>query len=138
GCQQRASLQSVQVPFGLVDPDPHALISSWHDRGIGVIARGAFGGGFLKDSLTESELRALTPKCDWIFALRVLAQQHQRTILELALQYSLRAQSVGVTLLGMRTVDHVRENLRYYNAAALTDEEFAACSLLARNSSKLA
>lgn len=131
GCASRASFQTLQVPVGLVDPDTRALMPAWHDRGIGVIARGAFGGGILKESLTESDLRELTPKCDWILELRQLAKQSGRSVLELALQYSLRDASVSVTLLGMHTVDHVRTNIRYCDAAPLSDDEYAACAQLA-------
>ncbi|MBC7841921.1 MAG: aldo/keto reductase [Gemmatimonadaceae bacterium] len=131
GCASRRAFHTLQVPVGLVDPDTRALMPAWQERGIGVIARGAFGGGILKESLTETELRALTPKCDWILELRQLAKQGGRSVLELALQFSLRDASVGVTLLGMHTVDHVRKNVRYCDAAPLSDDEYAACVQLA-------
>jgi len=130
-CVESSTVQTAQVPFGLVDPDPRQRLSAWDQQGIGVIARGAFGGGILKDALTERELRELTPKCDWILALRALALQSQRSVLELALQYSLCAPAVSVTLLGMRTVEHVRQNLQRYAVAPLSDDEFAACERLA-------
>jgi aryl-alcohol dehydrogenase-like predicted oxidoreductase len=137
-CLLRTNLACAQVPFGLIDPDRNALIPGWHERGVGVIARGAYGGGFLKDSLSPDELRKLTPKSEWIVALRDIAMERQRSLLELALQFSLRANGVSVTLLGMRTVEHVRENLRYYNSPSLTDDEYVACSELAVQHAHLA
>jgi len=82
--------------------------------------------------LTESELRQRTPKCDWILALRRLAAERQRSMMDLALQYCLRTPGIAVTLLGMRTVEHVRDNIRAYQAKPLTDEEFVACAELQR------
>ena len=123
----RAMLHSVQVPFGLLDPDRHNALRSWRERGIGVISRGCYGGGLLKESLTEADLRQRTPKADWILGLRRFAQERERSLLEVALQYALRTPGVGVTILGMHTLEHVRENLRHYAGAPLSDDELAAC-----------
>ncbi len=130
GVVRRGTVETLQGPFGLLDPDPRGLLSALEAQGIGVIARGCFGGGLLKESLTESELRQRTPKCDSILALRRFAAERQRSMLELAVQYCLRTPGIGVTLLGMRTVEHVRENMRYCDAPPLTDDEFAECTRL--------
>jgi len=127
---QRGTFNSVQGPFGLLDPDANGLLQGWYDLRLGVIVRGCFGGGLLKDSLSVDELRHLTPKYDSIIALRRIAEERQRPMLELALQYCLRTPGIGVTLLGMRTEEHVRQNMRYYDAAPLTDDELAACNRL--------
>ncbi len=127
---RRGTLHSLQGPFGLLDPDLHGFLPAWCDQGIGVIARGSFGGGLLKESLTETQLRQQTPKCDWILALRRLAADWNRPMMELALQYCLRTPGIAVTLLGMRTVEHVRDNIRCYDARPMTDEEFAAIAKL--------
>ncbi len=128
----RGTLHSIQGPFGLLDPDPNSLLASWQAQGIGVIARGSFGGGLLKETLSETELRQRTPKHEWILALRALAAKRERSMMDLALQYCLRTPGIAVTLLGMRTVEHVRDNLRAYGAKPLTDDEFVACTELSR------
>jgi aryl-alcohol dehydrogenase-like predicted oxidoreductase len=121
----------VQGPYGLLDPDSHGLLDAWQSHTLGVIARGCFGGGLLKESLTEAELRERTPKADAILGLRRMAAEHQRSTLELAVQFCLRTPGIGVMLLGMRTVEHVRQNLRYYDTPPLSDGEFAQCLTLA-------
>ena len=121
----------VQTPFGLLDLEAlDALLPQAETQGVGVIARGCFGGGLLKDSLTEAELRDLTPKAAQILEFRRLANQQNRPILELALQFVLKAPAVSVTLLGMRTEAHLESNLRYYDANPLADSEYAVISSL--------
>src|SRR5262249_19809590 len=98
------------------------------ERGVGIIARGCFGGGLLKDTLTEPQLKEMNPKWPQILAYRRLAAQQGRPILEMALQFSLRIPPVSVTLLGMRTESHLTDNLRYYAASPLTEAEYEKLS----------
>jgi aryl-alcohol dehydrogenase-like predicted oxidoreductase len=124
-CLQVPGISSVQLPFGLLDLEAlDSLLSRAEERGVGVIARGCFGGGLLKETLTEPELKEQTPKWPQILAFRRIAAQHHRPLLEMALQFSLRTASVSVTLLGMRTEAHLSDNLRYYAAPPLTDAEY--------------
>lgn len=125
-CLEVPAIASVQLPFGLLDLEAlDSFLASAERRGAAVIARGCFGGGLLKESLTEAELQEQTPKWPQILAFRKLAQEQGRSILEMALQFSLRAPAVSTTLLGMRTTDHIATNLRYYSAPPLTDAEYA-------------
>ena len=118
---------SLQLPFGLLDLEPlDSVLAKAAAQGVGVIARGCFGGGLLKDSLTEAELEAATVKWTRILAYRLLAEKQKRPLLEIALQFSYRTPAVGVTLLGMRTEAHLTGNLRYYAAPPLTDAEYAS------------
>ena len=43
----------------------------------------------------------------------------------MALQFCRATAGVNVTLLGMRTADHLRENLRYFASRPLADAEYA-------------
>lgn len=114
---------SVQMPFGLLDLDAlDSVFAQAEARGVGVIARGCFGGGLLKESLTEAELQATTPKWPQILAYREIARQENRPLLEIALQFALRAPAISVTLLGMRTESHLAANLAYYAASPIRAE----------------
>ncbi len=124
-CLRYPQIASVQMPFGLLDLEAlDTALAQAEERGVGVIARGCFGGGLLKESLTESELKETTPKWPQILAYRREAAQQGRPILAIALQFALRAPAIAVTLLGMRTETHLAENLRYYAAPPLTDAEY--------------
>ena len=126
-CLQYPAISSVQMPFGLLDLEGiDAVLSQPEIAAKGIIARGCFGGGLLKETLTEAELKQMTPKWPQILGYRRLAEEHGRSILEMALQFSLCAPNISVTLLGMRTEAHLATNLRYYAAPPLTDQEYAA------------
>lgn len=126
-CLKHHAVASLQMPFGLLDLEAlDSVLECAGQKGIGVIARGCFGGGLLKESLTEAELKAQTPKWPQILAFRQIAAQQNRSILEMALQFALRSPAISVTLLGMRTESHLTENLHYYAASPLTQVEFAA------------
>lgn len=122
---QHPEISSVQMPFGLLDLEAlDAALPQAQERGAGVIARGCFGGGLLKETLTEAQLQEQTPKWPRILAYRRLAAQQGRPILEMALQFALRVPSISVTLLGMRTETHLAQNLRAFQATPLTDTEY--------------
>ena len=124
-CLDMEGLASLQMPFGLMDRQ--ALLDGVFDkvseRQLGIIARGCFGGGALKQSLTEAELRASEPQWERALQIKRLAAQMQRPALEAALQFALSIERISVTILGMRTPEHVATNLLYYAAKPLSNDE---------------
>jgi aryl-alcohol dehydrogenase-like predicted oxidoreductase len=124
-CLALEGVSSVQLPFGLLDLEAlDGVLQALSDRQFGVIARGCFGGGLLKEALSEAELRAMEPKWERILLLRRLSARLKRTPLEAALQLSLRVREISVTILGMRNTRHLASNLEYYSSKGLSDEEF--------------
>lgn len=125
-CLQYPEIATIQMPFGLLDLEAlDSTLPQAEARGVGVIARGCFGGGLLKETLTEQSLKETTAKWPQILAYRRIAAGQGRPLLEMALQFCLRAPGVSVTLLGMRTEAHLTDNLRYYSAPPLTDAQYA-------------
>jgi aryl-alcohol dehydrogenase-like predicted oxidoreductase len=123
-CLDMEGLASLQMPFGLMDPQAlDGVFDKVSERQLGVIARGCFGGGALKQSLTEAELRASEPQWERALQIKRIAEQLQRSALEAALQFALSIERISVTILGMRTPEHVATNLQYYAAKALSNEE---------------
>jgi aryl-alcohol dehydrogenase-like predicted oxidoreductase len=92
-------------------------------RRYGIIVRGCFGGGALKESLTEADLRAMEPQWERALQIRQLAERMHRSSLEAALQFSLGVDRISVTILGMRTPQHLAANMQFYGAKPLSDEE---------------
>jgi aryl-alcohol dehydrogenase-like predicted oxidoreductase len=123
-CLDMEGIASLQMPFGLMDLQAlDGVFDQVCERQLGIIARGCFGGGALKQSLTEAELRASEPQWERALQIRRLAEQMQRSPLEAALQFSLSIESISVTILGMRTPEHVAANLQHYAAKPLSNEE---------------
>jgi aryl-alcohol dehydrogenase-like predicted oxidoreductase len=118
----------VQLGFGLLDLEAldQGTLASAGARGLAIIARGCFGGGLLKESLDEAQLKAATSKWQRVLALRSLSKSLGRSLLDTALQFCLATPAVSVTLLGMRIESQLRDNLRYAQAPPLNGEEYAA------------
>jgi aryl-alcohol dehydrogenase-like predicted oxidoreductase len=123
-CLDMEGIASLQLPFGLMDLEAlDGVFGKVSKRQFGIIARGCFGGGALKQTLTEADLRAIEPKWERVLQIRQLSEQRQRSALEAALQFSLGIEQISVTILGMRTPQHLAANLRYYTAKPLSTEE---------------
>jgi aryl-alcohol dehydrogenase-like predicted oxidoreductase len=123
-CLGMEGIASLQIPFGLMDQEAlDGVLEKVSERQYGIITRGCFGGGALKQSLTEADLRAIEPKWERVLQIRRLAEQMQRSPLEAALQFSLSIERISVTILGMRTPQHLAANLQYYAAKPLSNEE---------------
>jgi aryl-alcohol dehydrogenase-like predicted oxidoreductase len=127
-CLSAPGISSVQLGFGLLDLEAleQGTLAAAAARGLGIIARGCFGGGLLKDSLDGAQLKAATPKWQRILALRSLSKNTGRPLLDTALQFCLGTPAVSVTLLGMRVENHLRENLRHVEAPPMNAEEYMA------------
>lgn len=124
-CLDMEGLASLQMPFGLMDLQAleDGVFDKVSERELGIIARGCFGGGALKQSLTEADLRSVEPQWERALQIKRIAEQMQRSPLEAALQFALSIERISVTILGMRTPEHVATNLQYYAAKPLSDEE---------------
>ncbi len=127
-CVSAPGISSLQVGFGLLDPEAldQGTLATASARGLGIIARGCFAGGLLKDGLDTAQLEAATPKWQRILSLRALSKRMDRSLLDMALQFCRGTPAVGVTLLGMRTESHLSANLHHYAARPLNAEEYAA------------
>ena len=129
-CIRMEGIASVQIPFGVMDPEAlNGVFDEVAGRQYGIITRGCFGGGALKQSLTETELRAIEPRWERVLRIGRLAEKMQRSPLEVALQFALGEERISVTILGMRTPEHLAANLRYYAAKRLSSGEKGELSI---------
>jgi aryl-alcohol dehydrogenase-like predicted oxidoreductase len=121
-------ISSLQIGFGLLDMQAldEGTLAAASARGLGIIARGCYGGGLLKDGVDAERLKAATPKWKRILALRSFSKSVDRPVLEVALQFCRSTPGISVTLLGMRVEDHLRDTLRNAEGGPLTAAEFAA------------
>jgi aryl-alcohol dehydrogenase-like predicted oxidoreductase len=126
-CLQTPGISSLQIGFGLLDLEAldQGTLAAAGARGLGVIARGCYGGGLLKDGVDAEALKAMTPKWERILALRAISRDTGRPVLELAQQFCRSTPQVSVTLLGMRIEGHLTDSLRHVDSARLSAAEYA-------------
>jgi aryl-alcohol dehydrogenase-like predicted oxidoreductase len=111
------------MPCGLLDLEATGdALDHAQRQGVGVIARGCFGGGLLKESLTEAELKERTEKWPQVLEFRKIAAEIKQPIMEMALQFALAGPSVSVAILGMHSCKHVEQNLKYAAAEPMGEE----------------
>lgn len=123
---EQEHLSSVQIPFGLLDLEAKPeVLSSIAERGVALIARGAFGGGLLKASLEPEWLRKNTEKWARIARFHQIAAGAGRSIYALALHYVLQQREVSSVLLGMHTEGHLDTNLRCFSEEPLAPSTLA-------------
>jgi aryl-alcohol dehydrogenase-like predicted oxidoreductase len=91
----------------------------------------------LKEGLDGAQLKAATPKWQRILAVRSLSKCANRSSLDMALQFCRGTPGVTVTLLGMRTEAHLRDNQRYFEAGRLSAQEYMGISHIKEAESKL-
>jgi aryl-alcohol dehydrogenase-like predicted oxidoreductase len=100
-----AAVSSVQVPFGLLDPDAaHDVIPTAHRSGRTVIVRGVLGAGLLG---AADAGEAHVDKAPLIGALRSLAADAGSTMLALAIGFVRSRPDVDVMLVGTTSTEHL-------------------------------
>jgi len=118
-------VDAVQVVYNLFDQDPEdELFPACREFGVAVIARVPFDEGSLTGTLTR---KTTWPEGDWrnlYFSREKLAETLDRvealqsdlpsgmSLPELALRFILSSPDVSTVIPGMRTVQHVEQNLR--------------------------
>jgi aryl-alcohol dehydrogenase-like predicted oxidoreductase len=120
-------ISSLQVPFNLVYQDAMRVVfPKAKAHSVAVIARSCYAAGLLGDGVPESTLRAADPNWTEFVRIRAISETLGRPLLETALQFSLAAEPIAVTIIGMRTRAHLRENLRNAAARPLSADELAS------------
>jgi D-threo-aldose 1-dehydrogenase len=105
---QCAAVSSVQVPFGLLDPEAGPdVIPAAHRSGRLVIVRGVFGAGLLGGGADAGEANA--HKVPLIDALRSLAAEAGTSMAALAVGFVRSRPDVDVILVGTTSAAHLGE-----------------------------
>jgi aryl-alcohol dehydrogenase-like predicted oxidoreductase len=126
------TVRSVQLPFSCIDQRASSeILPTATANGVGVISRSCFAAGLLVSSMSADELRDRTPDAEAIMVFRRVAATLGRSRQELALQFNLGVAGISVTIIGMRTEEHLRDVIRDATCPALTAEELRAVRALA-------
>jgi aryl-alcohol dehydrogenase-like predicted oxidoreductase len=126
GVTRHPAIGTIQLPYSAIDraAAEHAFPAA-STLGAGVISRSCYAAGLLVGDLPEAELRERTPDWPAIMRFREVAARLGRPRRELALQFNLSEPAIAVTIIGMRTTDHLDETLRSWSAPPLSAGERA-------------
>jgi aryl-alcohol dehydrogenase-like predicted oxidoreductase len=130
GIETFPSISAVEVPFNVIDQQALNILPTARTSGIGVISRSCFAAGLLTGA-ADALSRGPIAGNDAIAAFGAVAAKLGRSPKELALQFSLSVEGFAVTLVGMRTLAHLEENLECLSAPRLTESELTTLFSLA-------
>ncbi len=126
----RHPVSSVQVVFNLLDQEAaFKCLPIACERNIGVITRLPFAQGLLTDTRGITKAEQITTDRAQVAVRKAHAQQFrflatgQRTLAQAALQFVLQAKGISVTIPGMTSRLHLRENLKALEVAPLSAQE---------------
>jgi aryl-alcohol dehydrogenase-like predicted oxidoreductase len=126
GVTRHRAIGTIQVPYSAIDrAAADNAFTAAATLGAGLISRSCFAAGLLVGDLPDAELRERTPDAPAIIGFRELAARLGRSRRELALQFNLSEPAIAVTIIGMRTTDHLDETLRSWSAPPLSAGERA-------------
>lgn len=130
-CLRYPGISALQVGLSLLGQEIlEQVVPQAAAQGMALIARECFAGGLLTRPMDALRLEEFIPSEEARDAKRReltkyqrIADRHRRPLVETALQFVLSVDGLAVTLLGMRTAEHLRDNLRHLAAARLDADE---------------
>ena len=137
-----------QLRYNMLDSEPqHSVLPSLYNKGVGSIVYSPLAQGLLterysvtipKGSRAERSDSPFLSESDvhkhqaLITALSQLSKQRGQTLAQLAVSWCLRLESITSVLIGVSTVDQLKENLKACNNLQFTGEELNAIETLCR------
>ena len=130
-CLRYPEIASIQLRLSLLDQSALAdAIPQARSRGVALIARECFAGSLLAkpaDALNLEEIIAdeaeREAKRREILGYHRLAEQMDRTLPEMSLQFVLGVEGLSLALVGLRTETHLADNLRLLEGKPLSAVE---------------
>lgn len=138
----RSSIVSVMMQYSLLDRRPEEIMPLLTENQISVVTRGSVAKGFLTDKIlgirndqwegkeyldySTSDLKEL------IESIKAKLIHEERSLNDLALQFSLANKVVAAVVVGASTIEQVKDNARAVNSPALSKEELAYLQLVTK------
>gem|GEM_PF-844611 len=117
---QVAGLDTLQVPFGVLDPQASfELFPQATELGVEIWARGVLGGGLLSQAAAADARLESDPKWPLIQQLCTLARQAEVSVFRLGLEYARSFPEVSTVLVGVQSQRHLDDNLAMMSAAPI-------------------
>ena len=121
---KRSNIVSVMTQYSLLDRRPEeSTLQLLHENNIGVLVRGSVSSGLLIDkpakpylNLNESQVAAAAKAIQSV-------SSNERTAAQTAIQYVLKNPAVTAAVVGIRTMEQLKEAVKAIDKAPLTEEE---------------
>ncbi|CAN5698087.1 aldo/keto reductase [soil metagenome] len=126
-CIDSGDFQVVQVGYSLLDQQDGELITRARDRGIGVLIRGGFAGGWLTSRITAAPKEKIPSKAQ---ALLDLCGGDTTQLYSLALHFLGRHPGISSILVGTKSVQNLKQAIELIAKPAndeLLDRAIALC-----------
>src|SRR5262249_31751364 len=128
-CLRYPAISALQLPLNLLDQGAlEEAIPAARERGIALIGRQCYAGGFLARPLEALGLEVIDDPArreetrKTIFKLSATAEQSHRTLRAMALQFAMGVRGISVTLVGLHT--HAQLLALLADAASVTAPEW--------------
>jgi aryl-alcohol dehydrogenase-like predicted oxidoreductase len=118
------AVSTIQLPYGILDPEASGVIAEAHAAGRTVVARGVLGAGLLTDPDHPGRGSENAAKAAIADAIRALASARRLPVERLALWFVARRADVGTVVVGAGSRRHVDE-LAAAIASPVADEVMA-------------
>lgn len=121
---KKSNIISVMTQYSLLDRRPEEnTLQLLHDHNIGVLVRGSVASGLLIDkpakpylTLSESQVNAAAKAIESV-------SSNQRSSAQTAIQYVLKNPAVTAAVVGIRTMEQLKEAVETIDKEPLTEEE---------------
>lgn len=131
-CFQYPEISSLQIRLSLLEQSAcREVLPRAKRQGVGIIARECFAGGMLAKPLADVPADQISPDRPGqrgIVSFHAVVEPLGMPLPKAALHFVRQVEGVSVTLLGMRTREHLAENLALLAAAPLSESQRAALS----------
>ena len=121
---KKSNMVSVMTQYSLLDRRPEeSTLQLLHENNIGVVVRGSVASGLLIDKPAKAYLNHNeTEVANAVKAVRSISTP-ERNAAQIAIQYVLKNPAVTAAVVGMRTMEQLRDAVDAVNISELNDEK---------------
>jgi aryl-alcohol dehydrogenase-like predicted oxidoreductase len=121
---KRSSIVSVMTQYSLLDRRPEeSTLQLLHEHNIGVLVRGSLAQGLLVDKPAREYLGQSAKAVEKAAAV-VKSISQRRNAAQSAIQYILHHPAVTAAVVGIRTIEQLKEAVATMNVEKLSDQEY--------------
>ncbi|MEM1407564.1 MAG: aldo/keto reductase, partial [Bacteroidota bacterium] len=119
----KSEISSLMLQYSLLDRRPEEQCLNWvQEKNIGILVRGSLAKGLLTTKLPDSYLNWPEHQVERLQS--ALRRSSERSPTHTALRYVLQHDAVTTAVVGIRTIDQLKQATTVFNSPQLKDEEY--------------